>query len=638
MEDRPRTFKEVLLGRPIETSRAAEQAIGKIPALATFASDALSSVAYASEEILMVLALAGLSAFHYSIPIALAIAVLLIIVTLSYRQTIYAYPSGGGAYIVSRENLGDGPARVAGAALMTDYVLTVAVSISSGVAQIVSAFPVLQPYRVHLAVTLIVILAVINLRGTRESSAIFSVPTYFFLCMAFLTLGVGFFRWATGTLGQVSGVEMVTVTVQPLTAFLILRAFSSGSTALTGVEAISNGITAFKEPRSRNAATTLTAMSAILLPLFLGITFLANHIGALPSHSETVISQIARTVFDNRILYLLTLAATTAILFMAANTSFADFPRLGAIHASDGFLPRQLAVRGGRLVFSWGIAALAVIASLLVILFQATVNFLIPLYAVGVFLSFTMSQTGMVVHWRRVARLKRAGQSTPDSAGLEYDQHWGVKMVINALGALTTAAVTIIFAATKFRQGAWIIVLLIPALTWVFTRVKHHYTKTATMLSLAGVRKPLGSRHVETIVLIERLHAMAIRTMNFATSLGLSWSAVHVSVDAARTEELKRKWQQKMGERPLLILESPYRSLTQPLLRHLWQLREEDPTTFIHIILGELVMETYWEQALHENSALILELALRQVDGVAVTMVPFHAYLLTDEEQDSQDW
>ncbi|HQF72137.1 MAG TPA: APC family permease, partial [Promineifilum sp.] len=344
-------LSNLLIGRPLETRTLAHQVVSKKVGLAVFASDAISSTAYATEEILVILALAGAGAFGLSVPIAMAIAILLVIVTVSYRQTIFAYPNGGGAYIVARDNLGEVAAQIAGAALLTDYILTVAVSVSSGVAQIVSAFPGLVPLRVVIAVSVIAFMTLINLRGVRESGSIFAIPTYFFLGMMFLTLGIGFFRWATGTLPTVSGVEQVAAqSLAPLGLFLILRAFSSGSTALTGIEAISNGITAFKEPRSRNAARTLVVMSTVLISLFLGITVLSRHIQAVPSHQETVISQLARTVFGGgSVGYLLLIAGTALVLLMAANTSYADFPRLAALHAGDGFLPRQLTYRGGRL-------------------------------------------------------------------------------------------------------------------------------------------------------------------------------------------------------------------------------------------------------------------------------------------------
>jgi amino acid transporter len=633
MASKRRPFSQVLLGRPLETSEASHQAIGKLPGLAVFASDALSSVAYATEEILVVLALAGVAYFGVSIPIAIAISLLLILLAVSYRQTIFAYPNGGGAYIVARENLGELAAQVAGAALMMDYVLTVSVSISSGVAQIVSAFPFLGNFRVELGVSLIVIMAVVNLRGTRESSMILSIPTYFFLLMMFLMLAVGFWRWAAGSLSVVDGVEMIRVGVQPLSLFLILRAFSSGSTAMTGIEAISNGITAFKEPRQRNAATTLMAMSIVLLGLFLGITLLAHQIGSVPSHSETVISQIARTVFGDGLIYLLVLASTTGILIMAANTSFADFPRLAALLAGDGFLPRQLTIRGSRLVFSWGITGLTIIAALLVVVFRASVSLLIPLYAVGVFLSFTLSQTGMVIRWRRISQLRRRRKKVSSDTTLVYDAHWHWKQVLNGIGAILTAIVTAVFLATKFRDGAWVIALLIPSLTWVFFRIHRHYREVAQRLSIAGAKKVIGSRSVKTILLVDRLHASTIQNINFALSLGMPWVAVHVSIDKTRTEQLKHRWNERFPEERLVILDSPYRSLTEPFLDYVRKVRREDPGAFIHVVLGELVTETYWEQALHDNSALVLELALRQIDGVAVTVVPFQLRQLPSGKQ-----
>ncbi|CAG1773039.1 partial Potassium transporter KimA, partial [uncultured bacterium] len=419
---------QLLLGKPLETKELPHQAVSNPVGLAVFASDALSSTAYATQEMLIILSLAGGSAFLFglSIPISLAIAALLIVVTLSYRQTIHAYPNGGGAYIVARDNLGELPAQIAGAALLTDYILTVAVSISSGVQQITSGFQELTPYRVQMAVAVIALMTIINLRGVKESGRVFAVPTYFFLGIMFLTLGVGFVRYLTGNLGLVEGVEALRHEVmEPLTLFLILRAFSSGCTALTGIEAISNGITAFKQPRSRNAAVTLMWMSGILITLFLGITFLAHQIAAQPNEVETIISQIGRTVFgDGSLLYYLVLAGTALILLMAANTSYADFPRLAALHAGDGFLPRQLTYRGGRLVFAWGIIMLSAVASVLVIVAGANTTALIPLYAVGVFLSFTISQAGMVVRLRKVGRLKPGEKIAGLETDLEYDPHW----------------------------------------------------------------------------------------------------------------------------------------------------------------------------------------------------------------------
>ena len=621
-----RPFSQFLLGRPLETAAAPHQAIGKAPALAIFASDALSSVAYATEEILLILALAGTVYFGLSIPIAIAICILLVILTISYRQTIFAYPNGGGAYIVARDNLGELAAQIAAAALLTDYILTVAVSISSGVAQIGSAIPVLSPYRVYIAVGLIAVITVINLRGLKEASATFAVPTYFFLAMALLTLIVGFWRWASGTLEPVMGVKMVEQTLHPLTLFLILRAFSSGSTALTGVEAISNGITAFKEPRSRNAAKTLLAMSAILMLLFLGITLLANAVEAVPSEGETVFSQIGRAVFGDGLLYLILMAATAVILIMAANTSYADFPRLAALTAGDGFLPRQLTFRGSRLVFSWGIVGLAVIASSLIILFQASVSALIPLYAIGVFLSFTISQSGMVVRWRRISRLEPGVEIAAKDSVTRHDPRWRVKQIVNGVGAVVTGLVMLVFAITKFLDGAWIIVILLPSLAWIFSRIHRHYREVAHDLSLAGEASPIAARPLKTIVLVDNLHAASIRAINLALSLGQPFTAVHVSIDEERTADLQRKWAERMNEYPLVILPSPFRSLTGPLVEYIRQQRRQDPESYIHLIMGGLTMDSYWEQALHRNSTLAFRTALRHVEGVALTNIAFQIH------------
>ncbi|MEZ4641873.1 MAG: APC family permease [Chloroflexota bacterium] len=622
------SFSQILLGRPLETAAAPHQAIGKIPALAVFASDALSSVAYATEEILVILALAGAAYFHLSIPIALGISLLLIVLTTSYRQTIFAYPGGGGAYIVARDNLGELPAQTAGAALLTDYILTVAVSISSGVAQITSAFPTLYPYRVEIAVGLIVFMTIVNLRGVKESSTAFAVPTYFFLGMALLLLIVGAFRWVTGTLEPITGVEIVANAVSPLTLFLVLRAFSSGCTALTGVEAISNGITAFKEPRSRNAANTMLAMSGILMTLFIGITLLARAVHAQPSEVETVISQIGRAVYGNGTFYLLTLISTTLILIMAANTSFADFPRLAALHAGDGFLPRQLTFRGSRLVFSWGVVMLAGIASLLVILFQASVSALIPLYAIGVFLSFTLSQSGMVVRWHKVSRMQPGEEVEVHGSIMRYDPQWRWKQIVNGIGAIMTFVVMIVFAVTKFRDGAWIVIVLTPSLVWFFFRIHHHYKAVAADLSLAGENRMIGARPLRTIVLIDNLHAASIRAINFAMSLGQPWTAVHVSIDSDRTADLERKWAMRMGETPLVVLASPYRSLTEPLITYVQEIRQEAPDAYIHVILGGLTTESFWQQGLHRNSTMVFRMAFRHLEGVAITNVPYQLHHL----------
>ncbi len=621
---------QLLLGKPLETKELPHQAVSNPVGLAVFASDALSSTAYATQEMLIILSLAGGSAFLFglSIPISLAIAALLIVVTLSYRQTIHAYPNGGGAYIVARDNLGELPAQIAGAALLTDYILTVAVSISSGVQQITSGFQELTPYRVQMAVAVIALMTIINLRGVKESGRVFAVPTYFFLGIMFLTLGVGFVRYLTGNLGLVEGVEALRHEVmEPLTLFLILRAFSSGCTALTGIEAISNGITAFKQPRSRNAAVTLMWMSGILITLFLGITFLAHQIAAQPNEVETIISQIGRTVFgDGSLLYYLVLAGTALILLMAANTSYADFPRLAALHAGDGFLPRQLTYRGGRLVFAWGIIMLSAVASVLVIVAGANTTALIPLYAVGVFLSFTISQAGMVVRLRKVGRLKPGEKIAGLETDLEYDPHWRKHLIISAVGAVCTFVVLLIFAVTKFTSGAWFIVVLIPALVFVFFRIHHHYKEVAHTLSLQGARPALVKRPVRTLILIDDVHKETVRMVDFAKSLDHPWQAVHVGVNPEKAELVRQKWEQRIGEGELVILPSPYRLLAEPIKEYVEKIQREVPGCFVHVIMGHLVMDTYWEQALHQNTAFVFNLALSRLDRVIVTNVPYQIH------------
>jgi amino acid transporter len=631
----------LLIGKPLETKELPHQAISKPIGLAVFASDALSSTAYATQEMLIILSLAGGSAalFGLSIPLAIAISVLLVIVTLSYRQTIYAYPNGGGAYIVARDNLGELPAQIAGAALLTDYILTVAVSISAGVEQITSGFQGLIPFRVEIAVGVIILMTVVNLRGVKESGRIFAIPTYFFLATMFLTLGVGFFRYFTGTLGVVEGVEIMHHSVlEPLTLFLVLRAFSSGCAALTGIEAISNGITAFKQPRSHNAAVTLVWMSGILITIFLGITFLAHQIEAQPSEVETIISQLGRTIFgDGSLLYYLVLAGTALILLMAANTSYADFPRLAALHAGDGFLPRQLTYRGGRLVFAWGIVALAITASLLVVVAGANTTQLIPLYAVGVFLSFTISQAGMVVRLRKIGKLKPGEIIQGMETVLEYDPHWRRHLVISAVGAVCTFIVLMIFAITKFTSGAWFVVILIPTLVFIFFRIHYHYKAVAHSLSLQGTRPELHKRPVRTVILVDDVHAETVRMVDFAKSLDHPWQAIHVGVNPEKAKIVQQKWDERIGEGELIIVPSPYRLLAEPIREHIKTIQRNTPGCFVHVIMGHLAMDSFWEQALHQNSAFIFNLALSRMERVAVTSVPYqiHRKNVTEEETEA---
>ncbi len=623
-------LSRLLIGQPLETKALPHQVISNPVGLAVFASDALSSTAYSIEEILIILALAGTGAatLGLSIPITFGIVGLLIILTVSYRQTIHAYPNGGGAYIVARDNLGELPAQIAGAALLTDYILTVAVSISSGVAQITSGFHELYPYRVGIAVGVISFMTLVNLRGVRESGRIFAVPTYFFIFTMLFMLIVGLVKYVLGDLGTVKEVdELVRHDVQSLTLFLVLRAFSSGCTALTGVEAISNGITAFREPKSKNAATTLTYMSAIMIVLMIGLTLLTHQVGALPSEKETVFSQVGRTIFgDSSILYLAVLSSTALILLMAANTSYADFPRLAALHAGDGFLPRQLTIRGSRLVFSWGIMGLATCASLLVIVSRARVTSLIPLYAIGVFLSFTMSQSGMVVRLRKIGRL-RPGEEVPGrETVMRYDPHWRLKMFVSACGAVCTGMVMVIFAVTKFTSGAWFVVLLIPTLVFIFFRIHYHYRDVARLLSLEGIPVDVEKRAVQTVILVDDVHAETVRLVNFAKSLDHPWHAVHIAINPDKVATIREKWQKRIGEGELVIIPSPYRLLAEPLRQYIEELQARTPGTFVHIIMGHLAMDTFWEQALHQNTSVIFNLALSRMERVVVTSVPYQIH------------
>src|SRR5512145_2120910 len=543
-----RSLRSWLIGHPLSTADAPHQTIGKAIGLAVFASDALSSTAYATQEILLILAAAGTMAFGIVFPISIAIVVLLGIVTISYEQTIHAYSDGGGAYIVARDNLGEFPALIAGAALLTDYVLTVSVSIASGVAQITSAFPILYDYRVVLSVGFILFVMMMNLRGVKESGIAFAIPTYFFVIAMFIAVGTGLFRLLiSNTLGTVVNppeLEMIDG-LSKITPFLILHAFASGTTALTGVEAISNGITAFKEPRSRNAGITLIWMSLILGSLFLGISYLAKEIGVIPSESETVISQLARTIFAGRgTLYLMLIGATTVILIMAANTAFADFPRLGALVAKDGFLPRQLAFRGSRLVYSSGIVTLAAIASVILIIFQASVTRLIPLYVIGVFLSFTLSQSGMALRWHKIGKLKPGEEKSERGSTLRFVNGWQHKMLINGFGAVCTAVVMMVFAVTKFDDGAYVVLILIPVLVAIFWGIHRHYKGLARKLSLEnfGVMAPHTTRH-RIIMPVSGVHQGTLAALRYARMLSSDVTAVHVTIEPAEAEKVRQKWE-----------------------------------------------------------------------------------------------
>ncbi len=597
-------LKRLFVGTPLPTAQQRHERLGKTTALAVFASDALSSVAYATEEILLVLILAGSVALSYSLPIAVAIAVLIAIVVSSYRQTIHAYPQGGGAYIVSKDNLGTCAGLVAGAALLIDYVLTVAVSVAAGVAAVTSAVPVLFRYRVWLCVAAVVVVAVANLRGIRESGNLVAAPTYLFIG----SLGV---LLVYGGLGAIfdfipeapypqhpPGLEGVGL-------FLILRAFSSGCTALTGVEAVSDGVPAFKRPEAQNARVVLTWLGAILITLFLGITVLTYDFGILPRPEETVISQVARHVFGRSAFYYVIQAGTMLILLLAANTSFADFPRLSFFLARDRFIPRQFAAQGDRLVFSNGIVILAGLATLLLVVFGGDTHALIPLYAVGVFLSFTLSQASMVRRWLRLR-----------------EEGWRWRSWFNGLGALVTGLVMLTIAATKFTHGAWIVVFLIPTLVVMFLSVHRHYEKVAEQLSLEGFAPP-PPMTTTVLVLVGDLHRGVIKAIQYAQALSPNAKAVFVETDPERTRKLEEKWRKMAMGVPLIVLASPYRSLLGPLLEYIDHL-QTDENHVVTIVLPEFIPARWWQLGLHNQTALLIKGAMLFRKNVIVTDVPFH--------------
>jgi amino acid transporter len=615
-------LRQTLIGAPLPSAGILQERLSKVQALAVFSSDALSSVAYATEEILLVLVVAGTVALELSLPIALAIIALLAMVATSYYQTIHGYPSGGGAYIVAYDNLGIWPGLTAAAALLIDYVLTVAVSVTAGVAAFTSAFPALIPYRVELCLLAIVLIAWANLRGVRESGTLFAIPTYGFLIVFLALIATGLIRWFSGTLAydpaQVpSG---TTEGVGALTLFLILRAFASGCTALTGVEAISNGIPAFRRPEAANAGRTLIAMALLLGVMFLGISFLARSLGVVPVDHETVVSQIGRQVFGYGPLYLALQVTTTLILILAANTSFADFPRLSAILARDRYLPHQLTNLGDRLVFANGIVTLAILASALIVVFGGLTHRLIPLYAVGVFLSFTLSQAGMVRHWHK---LRGPG--------------WTWKMAVNGVGALGTGVVLGIIVATKFTHGAWIVILLIPLFVSMFRAVKRHYESVAAQLSLQNLSpepwEGLASRRRQKVVVpVSGVHRGTLEALRFARSLSKDVTVVVVDVDPQVTTRVREKWPQWGQKTPLVVLDSPFRSTLGPLLAYLDERDMDEPERgLVVVVLPEFVPARWWHELLHNQTARAIKRALLYRRGETgkdhvIIDVPYHLH------------
>jgi len=623
-----KSIRTWLIGRPLPTADAPHQTIGIFIGLAVFASDALSSSAYGTQEMLVILSALGSAAYQYVFPLSLAIIGLLAIVVISYEQTIQAYPNGGGSYIVSRDNLGELPAKIAAAALLTDYILTVAVSISSGVANLVSALPGLFDYRVWISIAMVVFIMVVNLRGVKESGNAIAVPTYFFIVSTLVALGVGLFKYITGSLGTVVDppeLETVHIAQQGVLAFLLLRAFSSGTSALTGVEAVSNGIPAFKQPRTKNAGITLIIMSVILAALTLGISFLTAHIQAVPSEQETVISQIVRTAYGNRgILYLATVISTMIILILAANTSFAGFPRLSAIVAIDGFLPRQLAYRGSRLVYSNGIVLLAVIAGVLILVFKASVTRLIPLYAIGVFLSFTLSQFGMALRWKKIGALKEGQERKERGSILTYEKGWQLKMIINSIGGLLTGIVMIVFAVTKFSQGAWLVIIIIPIMVVFFSQIHLHYRNLASELSLENQGSPANVHRQRVILPISGVHRGTLAALRYARTLSDDITAVHVSIDPEETARMQQKWEVWGDGHRLVILDSQYRTFIEPLLEYIDEIDNlRQPKEVITIVVPEFVPRHWWTNILHTKTADTLRAALHFRKDIIITNVPY---------------
>jgi len=600
------TLKRLFVGLPLATAQARHERLGKVTGLAVFASDNLSSVAYATEEILRTLLLAGIGALVFAGPISAFIAAVIAVVIASYRQTISQYPQGASDYIVTKDNLGVSPGLAAGAALLIDYTLTVAVSVSAGVAALTSAFPVLYPYRVVLGVGLVTLVSVANLRGVRESGRFFAVWSYLFIGGYLMLMAYGFVGYLLWGPPAAAAPVAAAGPLQAAGLFLLLRAFASGAVALTGIEAVSDGVTAFKPPEVRNAQTVLVTLGLIMITLFLGITFLASLHGIVPRDEETVVSQLARGVFGGGLLYYFIQGISMVILVLAANTAFADFPRLAFFMARDGYLPRQFANRGDRLVFSNGVIILGAASSALIFVFDGSAHALIPLYAVGVFTSFTLSQVSMVRRWLT-----------------QRPQGWRWRAAISGVGAATTGLVMVIVAATKFLDGAWIVVILGAALIAHFLSINRHYRQVAQQLSLDDFEGPPPTQNT-VLVLIGDLHKGVINALQYAKTLSPSVKAVYVELDPEKTHKLEEKWGKWGLGIPLVVLSSPYRSLLTPFLEYLDHLLALGENHWVTIVIPEFVPAKWWQHLLHNQTALLIKGALLFRKNVVVTDVPYH--------------
>jgi|MudIll2142460700_1097286.scaffolds.fasta_scaffold01864_4 amino acid transporter len=598
-------LKRLFVGTPMATAQAKHERLAKIPALAIFCSDAISSVAYGPEEIRIFLALAGTAALSLSVPIAVAITFLIAVVSTSYWQTIHAYPGGGGAYTVARENLGTLPGLMAGASLLVGYVVTVAVSVAAGVAAITSAFPSLYPLRVWLGVLCVTFLAVVNLRGLRETARIFAVPTYWFIAGICLVMGAGLVYLGRGE--PVPDFPPVDPSgLVPLTTLLVLRAFSSGCTAMTGIEAVANCVQAFKPPEAKNAGITLVWMASILGIMVMGLTYLSDAFRLLPREGETLVSQLAGQTLGRGWLYLGVQASTMVILLLAANTCYAGFPMLSSLLAKDGYLPRQFASLGDRLVYSNGILILSGVSMVLLIAFQGDTHSLLPLYALGVFISFTLSQFGMVRRW---ARLR--------------ERHWLHHAVVNLIGALVTATVVGVVGVTRFVEGGWMVVVVIPLLVLMFYTIRRHYVEMTRQIDVYGYRPPKLGRH-PVVVLVGGMNRGVIAALTYARAISPNVTALTVDLDSTSTARLQMRWSEWAPDVPLVVLDSPYRSVIQPILRYVDQMDKQRDGDYMTIILPEFVPAKWWQHLLHNQTALMIKAALLFRRGKVAISIPYH--------------
>lgn len=628
-------IKRVLLGKPFPTRQEIHERLDKIRGLAIFASDPISSNAYATEAIMSVLILLGSGALGLTMPIALAIMGLVLLVVFSYIQTILHYPKGGGAYMVTKDNLGTIPSLLAAAALLLDYILTVSVSVSAGIRAVTSAFPGVHDYRVLLALTAVALITWINLRGMRESGTIFAIPTYAFVGGVLVTIGLGLTRyfglWGSSILTPV--VHDV-APAAPITDFLfiwlVLRAFAAGCTALTGIEAISDGVQAFKPPESQNAAKTMVAMGAMAMTLFVGITFLATHLNLLPSEEESILSQMTRQVVGTGFLYYWVQFFTMMILILAANTGFQDFPRLSSFVAKDGFLPRWMQHRGDRLVFSYGIIALAIAASVMIVIFQANEIAMLPLYALGVMLSFTLSQSGMVKLMGRIGQLKPEETAHTGITTIHFEKTWWAKRLLNGLGATVTGIVLIILMVTKFSEGAWIIVVAIPLLVAMFMAIKRHYGFVANSLSTQGlkieqIKQPVGNT---LIIPVADIHRGTLYALQFAQAFSQDVRAVSIVTSPEERERIERRWNRfpeiTQGVQ-LVCIDYEYRDILTPLVEYIEKVNHgEFPGQILTVVIPEFVPNSVTEHLLHNQTANFLRFRLRSLPDVVVIDVPYH--------------